>query len=383
MSPHRILDSIVISQILFISYAVTAQAFLHSKSTHIFPHLNQPFVFPLNSLEVSSSSSKIRLSSSKEIQSYAADLETNARNFTGNGPFDLNLALFCGGLAFDVYTEPPKNSSRWERGSSGLNVAFVSPAFTRSLYKGLVEVSPIRATNLPDEDSTTEGLMTGGGTDACLLVGIAEGKWTEDIEILEKQSFNEGVLNLQGCAHIGRSSTAWSNIDANKASINKKKGGSGAYHIKSSWGKGGEAVWESDPPFYLYVQEPTEARIVLTVADDNVVGGIEVIGSTNKKLVDLFPHAKAEDPVQFLKDTVLAKLKRGEIITSGSDLVAQEWSGVLPLTSKPRKKDKNGQIAAAVAAGALVAGPAGAAVGGLLASFYEGEVRIISHCDIS
>jgi hypothetical protein len=30
--------------------------------------------------------------------------------------FDLDTALFCGGLAFDTYTEPAQNSSRWERG---------------------------------------------------------------------------------------------------------------------------------------------------------------------------------------------------------------------------------------------------------------------------
>ena len=32
--------------------------------------------------------------------------------------FDLDTALFCGGLAFDAYVEPPTNSSRWERGVS-------------------------------------------------------------------------------------------------------------------------------------------------------------------------------------------------------------------------------------------------------------------------
>ena len=32
--------------------------------------------------------------------------------------FDLDLALICGGLAFDAYVEPPADSSRWERGVS-------------------------------------------------------------------------------------------------------------------------------------------------------------------------------------------------------------------------------------------------------------------------
>jgi hypothetical protein len=30
--------------------------------------------------------------------------------------FDIDTALFCAGLAFDSYVEPPANSSRWERG---------------------------------------------------------------------------------------------------------------------------------------------------------------------------------------------------------------------------------------------------------------------------
>ena len=59
--------------------------------------------------------------------------------------------------------------------------------------------------------------MTGSGTDAYLLVAVAEGKWKEDIELIEKEKFNDGVLALKGCAHVGRSSTAWSNVDKKKA----------------------------------------------------------------------------------------------------------------------------------------------------------------------
>ncbi len=78
-------------------------------------------------------------------------------------PFSLPAALFLAGLAFDSYVEPPPSSSRWERGSSGLNVAFLSAAYTRSLYRGIVEVTPLRATDLPDADDAAESLMTGGG----------------------------------------------------------------------------------------------------------------------------------------------------------------------------------------------------------------------------
>lgn len=73
---------------------------------------------------------------------FASDGDVSTIDFSGGSRsegFDLNTALFCGGLAFDAYLEPPANSSRWERGSKGMNVAFLSQAFTRNLYKGMVE----------------------------------------------------------------------------------------------------------------------------------------------------------------------------------------------------------------------------------------------------
>lgn len=300
-----------------------------------------------------------------------------------NGSFNLTTALFCGGLAFDAYSDPPTNSSRWERGSSGCNVAFQSQAFTRSIYKAILQIKPIKCTDLPDEDDNVEGIMTGGGADAYLLVAVAEGKWKEDIAVIEKSKLNDGVLSLQGCAHVGRSSSAWSNVNKSKAKQNLKRGESGAYHIKSSWGKGGQAIWESDDPFYLYVQDPKDARVVFTVMDDDVIGGGSPIGSTSRKLIDILPNAaKADDPVSSVKDEIMKRIKKGKNVnlndwTEVTKYLSQEWNGDVKLTSKPKKKDKNGQIAAAAAAGAMVAGPAGAAVGGLMASFYEGEVSFL------
>ena len=249
------------------------------------------------------------------------------------------------------------------------------------MYKALLQVQPIKCTDLPDEDDTAEGLMTGSGTDAYLLVAVAEGKWKEDVALIEKEKYNEGVLSLQGCAHVGRSSTAWSNVDERKARADFKKGkGNGAYHIKSSWGKGGQAIWEGDEPFYLYVQDPTDARLVFTIMDDDVVGNGSPIGSTSRRLADIFPAATTDDPVSFITNEVVERMKHGEQVNldDNEELlknVAQEWDGDIKLTSKPRKKDKNGQIAAAAAAGAMVAGPAGAAIGGIMGSLYEGDVR--------
>ncbi len=170
-------------------------------------------------------------------------------------------------------------------------------------------------------------------------------------------------------------------MNKNKAMADFKKGkGSGAYHIKSTWGKGGQAIWENDPPFYLYVQDPKDARLVFTVMDDDVVGDGSPIGSTSKKIKDILPAANIDDPVAFIKEEVTRKLREGEEVDINDteallESLSQEWNGSMKLTSKPRMKDKNGQIAAAAAAGAMFAGPAGAAVGGLIGSVYEGEPR--------
>jgi hypothetical protein len=57
--------------------------------------------------------------------------------------------------------------------------------------------------------------------------------------------------------------------------------------------------------------------------------------------------------------------------------------GVLPLSSKPRKRDKGGQRMIGAAAGAAVAGPVGAAAGALIMSFYEGQVQGKIHCKLN
>ena len=98
-----------------------------------------------------------------------------------------------------------------------MDVAFTSSAFTRNLYKGLIQFQPIQAIGLPDEDDTVESLATGGGSDAYLSVAALEGHWKEDITMLEKEMYHEGIRDLSGAAHVGRSSTAWSNVNENQA----------------------------------------------------------------------------------------------------------------------------------------------------------------------
>ena len=77
-----------------------------------------------------------------------------------------------------------------------MNVAFVSSAFTKNLYKGMVEITPLSCSGLPEEDDSVEAVMTGGGVDACLLVAAVEGQWKEDIELL-KQNYHGTSLRLK------------------------------------------------------------------------------------------------------------------------------------------------------------------------------------------
>lgn len=299
--------------------------------------------------------------------------------------FDLNVALFCGGLAFDAYQEPPANSSRWERGSKGMNVAFVSQAFTKNLYQGLVEITPIMCQGLPDEDDGLESLITGGGVDACIMVAAVEGKWEEDINLL-KQEYHEGILDLSGATHIGKSTTAWANIDEKKSMQEKTKTGQQPpYHIRKTWGKDASATWPEPQPFYLYIQNPAEAQLLFSLCDDNVMSEPQPLYSSHVPLSKLLPQVRysQDEIVAKLKDEIIKKIQRGEIdadrvdeeVSKAVSADIQAWEGDLKMTSKPRIKNKNSQVALGVAAGAMVAGPAGAAVGAALGSMYEGQVK--------
>ena len=317
----------------------------------------------------------------------------NEPELNANGPqkfnqpkFDLDLALFCAGLAFDSYVEPPANSSRWERGSKGMNVAFVSSAFTKNLYEGMVEITPLKCTGLPDEDNNMEAALSGGGVDACIMVAAVEGQWKEDIELL-KQGFHEGIMDLSGAAHVGRSSTAWSNVNINKSKSEKRKTGKApAYHIPKTWGKDGEAVWPEEEPFYIYVQDPEKVKLLFTLFDDDVIGGGSPLGSTYISLAEVLPQVKASQTdlmIDQLKHQVQERIQRGEIepdkideeFSKAINKDIKAWEGDLKLTSKPRIKNKNNQRIMGAAAGAMVAGPMGAAVGAGLASLYEGQVK--------
>jgi hypothetical protein len=264
-------------------------------------------------------------------------------------------------------------------------VAFLSQSFTRNLYKGLVEVTPLRCSGLPDDDDSVEAALTGGGVDAAVLVAAVEGQWKEDIELL-KQQYHEGILDLTGAAHVGRSSTAWSNVNERQSNgIKKKTGKAPAYHIQKGWGKDAAAVWPEEEAFYMYIQDPANVQLLFTLYDADVIGEGSAIGSTYTALTKVLPQAKysQDEIVAKVKKEIIAKIKRGDIdpdkideeVMKATAISAQAWEGDLKLTSKPRIKDKKGQVAMGMAAGAMVAGPVGAALGAAVGNFYEGQVK--------
>jgi len=338
---------------------------------------------------------RLFLSQASTYESGGKIVECNSNNSL----FDLTSALFCAGLAFDAYAEPNANSPRWERGSRGTNVAFQSAAFAKCLYRGIVEIVVKNATDLPDEDDNVQSLLSGGGVDPYLLTAVVEGDAvSSDVQTLADR-FSGGVVDLQSSAHLARSKTAWSNVNEKQAKNNVEKnrqiGGSNystGYYIASSWGRGGQAIWLDEPPLYLYVRDPLQAWVVCTLMDEDLYSTDDVIGSVAMKLSDIFPKATFAKSNAVLvgaaKKVLLDKLKTAtatkqldvntSLVLTDNDIlntIVQRWEGVLPLKSKPKKKDKKGQIALGAAVGAYVAGPAGAAVGGILGSFFEEGVR--------
>jgi len=251
-----------------------------------------------------------------------------------------------------------------------------------------VEVTPISCTDLPDEDSTVESIATGGGVDACMLVAAVETEiWKEDMELLEKNQYYNGVFDLNGAAHVGRSRTAWANVNVHQSNAAKRKTGKALpYHVKKTWNKSPRAIWpEDEDPFYIYVQNPADVQLVFTLLDDDVFGEGTPISSTHIPLAKYLPEVNysQQELVERIKKEIVAKIQKGELDESVSNeqvikAVSENmkgWEGDLKMTLKPRADNKNGQMAMGAATGAWIAGPVGAAAGAALGALYEGPPR--------
>mmetsp|Transcript_34102 Transcript_34102/g.78720 ORF Transcript_34102/g.78720 Transcript_34102/m.78720 type:complete len:427 (-) Transcript_34102:1636-2916(-) len=325
-------------------------------------------------------------------ESVLANVGPSAPTSANGNPlrFDLTTALFLSGLAFDTYNEPT-SSSRWEKGSRGLNVAFMSTAYTASLYAGVLQATAVSCSDLPDDRETAESLLTGSGVDAYILAAILEDDRSDKTETeAVAKKFGEGVVALETCSHVGRSTTVWANWKEGKNDY--REGPSNrAYYEPSTWTRGGKAFWgPNETTMNIYVSNPLKSTLVLSICDEDRTKEDEVVGSTAVRLTSLLKIGKQNvGKAIFGKALANVRAKTGtgetkvgdEYLTDANSDNVAEWEGDIKMTSRPRKKDKGGNIATGVAVGAMVAGPMGAAAGALVGNLIEEQVKCHA-CDI-
>ena len=178
--------------------------------------------------------------------------------------FSLSTAVLAASLAFETYSEP--KDSRWERGSLGCDVAFKSDAFTAGLYKGVLELTPLGAEELSaPETGSREGLLTGGASDLYALAAVVEGDAADDTKRIEGR-VNEGVMSLQRCANLARTSTVWANSSKNNSS-----GPTAAAGTTNTYSDGCYS-WSGDEAHYLHVRDPDNATLALSLLDEELLG---------------------------------------------------------------------------------------------------------------
>ena len=255
---------------------------------------------------------------------------TAALGASGSACFDTDTAVLLAGFAFEAYNEPSENDARWERGADGCDVAFMSEAFACECYAGRLEVRLCEAKELVLGQDLAQALLSGGGVDPYVIFALNEE--SED-------GPKEGAIALDRAVDRARSSTRW------------------AKPLVDQWkdrGKEGTAEWDEEQEcFYLYVKDPSRAQLALTVFDEEVAKDDLALGAASLKLTSV--------------------LKPG-----GSD-EQRRWGGWVPLTWRPAETRENAVQMGAVA-GAFVAGPMGAAAGGLIGSLLkkpvQGQVRL-------
>lgn len=156
--------------------------------------------------------------------------------------FDLEAAAVSAGFAFESYNAPV--GARWERGAEGCDVAFASPSFVRECYAGAVVVRVLEARGLRDETELREVALTGAKSDPYVKLAI--------IEPPRKSTIQARAGNA---TDVARSTTIW------------RKGG------------GDTVRWPANESYCLFVREPANARLAVTVLDEEVAGDDQILGA--------------------------------------------------------------------------------------------------------
>jgi len=242
--------------------------------------------------------------------------------------FNSSIATWAAGFAFEAYNQPSEQDARWERGADGIDVAFMSNEFAQEVYTGILEVRLREAKDLEEQKELAQKLVSGSQRDPYVVIAMNEEN---------EEGPKEGAIGLGRAVDVQRSSTVWS-----KSLIDQWKSGTK-----------GSTVWPKNETLYLYVKDPSRAQLALTVFDEEVLAEDVALGATSLHMVDYInPEGTPEE---------------------------RQWSGWVPLTWRPEEV-QDGAVTIGVAAGAALAGPVGAAAGGLLGTLIkkpvQGELRL-------
>ena len=130
VSASRLAMTILGISLVLLSSMAVVEGFQHNKivSTGLFGRSSadaDALVVPIPSLAARSrttlNSNNRRMAKNSFLRA-STDLATTTDSSTHQkNTFDVDMALFCAGLAFDSYVEPDPDSSRWERGVSLVN----------------------------------------------------------------------------------------------------------------------------------------------------------------------------------------------------------------------------------------------------------------------
>eukprot|EP00288_Rhodomonas_lens_P019108 CAMPEP_0177716546 /NCGR_PEP_ID=MMETSP0484_2-20121128/14565_1 /TAXON_ID=354590 /ORGANISM="Rhodomonas lens, Strain RHODO" /LENGTH=731 /DNA_ID=CAMNT_0019228579 /DNA_START=330 /DNA_END=2525 /DNA_ORIENTATION=+ len=233
-------------------------------------------------------------------------------------PFDVDSAVLCAGFAFEAYNEPDSADARWERGTDGCDVAFMSEEFAQEVYAGRLTVQLIEAEDLPTpSDRRSSGLVqtivSGGEVDGYVIFALNE----------DEDPAKEGAIALKRAVDTARSSTMWSR------------------EVEKKDQKSGSVVWGDDEIFSLFVKDPKRAQLAMTVFDEEVLKADEPLGAATVNLTKFLQFDGGEEE--------------------------RTWEGWVPLTWRPQET-RNWATLAGTVGGAVVGGPIGAAAGAFIGS---------------
>eukprot|EP00633_Aureoumbra_lagunensis_P000863 CAMPEP_0197287648 /NCGR_PEP_ID=MMETSP0890-20130614/4249_1 /TAXON_ID=44058 ORGANISM="Aureoumbra lagunensis, Strain CCMP1510" /NCGR_SAMPLE_ID=MMETSP0890 /ASSEMBLY_ACC=CAM_ASM_000533 /LENGTH=771 /DNA_ID=CAMNT_0042757591 /DNA_START=91 /DNA_END=2406 /DNA_ORIENTATION=- len=219
------------------------------------------------------------------------------------GSLEIQEITKMSAFAFESYNAP--DGARWERGADGCDVAFSSAGFIRQCYDGALRVKLHAAQNLPEQRELAEVALTGSGSDPYVL-----------FTVVDEAKSKKNALNA---TDVARSSTIWRR------------------------GKQDQVKWENEE-FTLFVRDPRQAQLAITVMDEDVASDDDLIGIGSVRLNDVAATIREKN------------VKLGLLSPRDSEI----------------KIDARFGIAGAVAAGALGAATGGVALAALAAGMVAG-----------